>query len=249
MALHHQGEPRLFAWESGGELLGKYDLPLEFAGHWTLWAPSVAPGPSARPAMEALCRHAHAELTRRRAAGATLILEENHTQPELARRCLLGAGFRFEEDRVLYWRDLQGLPLPSPRPELAVTTTAELPQDRLVALGEHVGADAELLPRLASPPEDQRLWLVGWERGEPVALALAEPPPGEERLTLFHLGLVPAARGRGVARDLLLELLRRAQEAGATEYLGSTAAGNRSMLRLFERIGCERVGGRQSFRL
>jgi GNAT superfamily N-acetyltransferase len=50
---------------------------------------------------------------------------------------------------------------------------------------------------------DPRLWFVVYERDRPEGCMLLSPCPGQESVELVYLGLGPALRGKGLARQLL----------------------------------------------
>ena len=118
-----------------------------------------------------------------------------------------------------------------------------------IAIGEARLADSELLAQLEPGHPSSRRWLVAERGGEPVGMALPSSEAGEELLTLHHVGMVPGARGEGAGRALLLAVLHRAREEGATTYLGSTDEGNTAMIRLFQRVGAEEAARREVFHL
>ena len=55
------------------------------------------------------------------------------------------------------------------------------------------------------------------------------------------------ADGRGIARALLLELLRQGEARGAKAFLLEVRAGNAPAIRLYEGLGFEREGMRRNF--
>ncbi|MGZ4461430.1 MAG: GNAT family N-acetyltransferase [Gaiellaceae bacterium] len=75
------------------------------------------------------------------------------------------------------------------------------------------------------------------ERAEaPAGFALARPDP-DGSLRLACLYVLPQARGRGVARALALELVRRARESGAPSLRVETRARDSELLALCQRWG------------
>jgi len=245
LARWHKDRRNLFAFVARDEFLGKYDVPIEDEDKWTLWAPSVRDGPAAGAVMEALCAHAVGESRRRGIARLEVTLEESHGHFELARRCLLEAGFDLEDERIVIVRDLTASLPELPECGLEYRSAAELPAADFTALCRAVGMAEK-------PPADRHavaLGRVAWRRGRPVGLALPSSAPGDRELVLHHLGLVPEARGQGYGLALLLEVLHRARAAGATSYVGSTSRKNRPMRRLFELAGCGRPLERLVFRL
>jgi len=242
VARWHEGCRNLFAFDAGGEFLGKYDVPMESAGRWELWAPSVRDGDGAAVVMEALCAHVLTESRRRGIARLEVTLEESHRHFELARSCLLEAGFDRADERIVFVRDLAA-PLPERKEcDLEYRSTTGLPAPDFAGLCRAVGMSGE-------PPADaRRLGLAAWRDGRPIGLALPSTLPGGDELLLHHIGIVPEARGQGYGLALLLEVLHRARAAGAAIYVGSTSKDNRPMLRLFDRAGSGRHGKRLVFR-
>jgi GNAT superfamily N-acetyltransferase len=242
LARWHSGCRNLFAFDAGGEFLGKYDVPMESADRWELWAPSVCDGDDAAAVMEALCAHVLTESRRRGVARLEVTLEESHRHFELARRCLLEAGFDPADERIVFVRDLAA-PLPEREDcGLRYRSTAGLPAPDFAGLCRAVGMSGE------PPSEAQGLGVAAWHGGKPIGLALPSSRPGGDELLLHHLGIVPEARGQGYGLALLLEVLHRARAAGAAIYVGSTSRDNRPMLRLFDRADCSRHGKRLVFR-
>ncbi|MHC4549675.1 MAG: GNAT family N-acetyltransferase [Planctomycetota bacterium] len=235
----HPTTRNLFVFEGGDRFLGKYDVPEETPGRWTLWAPSAAAGDDAGDVLDALCRHVLQEARGRGIRDVEVLVEDSHRRRDQVVRSLRGAGFHFVEDRIVVERDL-GEPLP-PVPESGAT---------YVPAGNLSPAALERLCRAAgatSEPCHAASGTVALDGGVPVGVALRTSPPGDETLTLQHLGIVPGARHRGHGRALLLAVLHRARAEGVRRYVGSTGRTNTTMLRLFEGIGCRVVGGRSVF--
>jgi ribosomal protein S18 acetylase RimI-like enzyme len=242
VARWHEGCANLFAFAAGDAFLGKYDVPMVDEDRWTLWAPSVRDGPAAGEVMEALCAHARDEARRRGIARVEVTLEESHGHFELARRCLLAAGFDLEDERIVVTRDLTASLPDRPHSGLEYRSAAALPAAALASLCEAVGMSG-------MPPADVAPGCIAWRGGVPVGLVLPSSKTGDPELVLHHLGLVPEARGQGYGLALLLEILHRARAAGAAGYVGSTSRSNAAMRRLFERAGCSRLGKRLVFGL
>lgn len=120
-------------------------------------------------------------------------------------------------------------------------SAADLPDADLAALCRAVGVSGK-------PPADRGTALVAWRRGRPIGLVLPSSSQGYPEPVLRHLGLIPEARGQGCGLALLLEILHRAQAAGAVGYVGSASRHNRPMLRLFQQAGCGRPRRRLVFR-
>jgi ribosomal protein S18 acetylase RimI-like enzyme len=82
--------------------------------------------------------------------------------------------------------------------------------------------------------------LVACERDAPVGFAVVELPGSAAHLSAITVD--ESARGRGVARSLLLAAESAARSAGARALALVTAESNVAALELFLRNGFERVG-------
>ena len=74
--------------------------------------------------------------------------------------------------------------------------------------------------------------------GKPAAFVVAQTAPSDGWCTIMFMGIIPEVRGRGLGQWVHrrgFELMRR---QGGKQYHGGTSAGNKSMLRLFEKHGC-----------
>lgn len=137
--------------------------------------------------------------------------------------------------------------------EALAATLADSPNESDHALVARAGtggvADTLLSllhPHFVRPP--------GWWRmardpsGEAVGFVLpvlyrqpTADPFGRQRpeATIFHMGVLPAHRGRGHALGLVIEATRLAAEAGCWRLFCDTSARNVAMRRAFERAGHE----------
>ena len=79
--------------------------------------------------------------------------------------------------------------------------------------------------------------VVGWARLQPWS-----PRPAYARTAEDSVYVAAAARGRGVGRVLLTELVRRAPAAGIAVLLARIADGNPASIRLHEKAGFRTVG-------
>jgi GNAT superfamily N-acetyltransferase len=86
-------------------------------------------------------------------------------------------------------------------------------------------AFADELAELCAPHGDRVLELIGLMDGH---------HPRQPHEYLWFLGVVPAARGRGLGSALITPVLERADEAGHPAYLEATSPRNRA---LYERHG------------
>ena len=68
-----------------------------------------------------------------------------------------------------------------------------------------------------------------------------------EEAEITNVAVKEELRGRGIARALLLELLRQGEARSAKAFLLEVRAGNASAIRLYEGLGFEREGLRRNF--
>lgn len=94
------------------------------------------------------------------------------------------------------------------------------------------------LPLLAEDPSG---WLVAYDADEPVGLVFASvecaPHGSAERGWILEIGVVPAARGRGLGKKLLSQGLFELGERGVTQALARIDVANTPSLRLFAAAG------------
>jgi GNAT superfamily N-acetyltransferase len=96
----------------------------------------------------------------------------------------------------------------------------------------------------ASGDFDPRLWLLLCEGGAPLAvLLLARVQPGEA-MELVYLGLVPAARGRGLGDVLMRHALALTAADRLPKLSLAVDADNAPALKLYYRHGLQRVGSK-----
>lgn len=81
-------------------------------------------------------------------------------------------------------------------------------------------------------------WYLVSEGLEPIGIAMFGPPMRPGAVELSYLGLVPAARGRGLGRDLVRFALRYAAPAGLTL---SVDVRNEPALKLYASFGFARI--------
>ena len=88
-------------------------------------------------------------------------------------------------------------------------------------------------------------WFLLRERGEPVAVLLLSRTGVEgDAAELVYLGLVPAARGRGLGDLVMRHALEVAAAGGARSLALAVDAGNAPALKLYHRHGMRRVGSK-----
>lgn len=68
-----------------------------------------------------------------------------------------------------------------------------------------------------------------------------------EEAEITNVAVKEELRGRGIARALLLELLRQGEARGTKAFLLEVRAGNAPAIRLYEGLGFERKGLRRNF--
>lgn len=79
--------------------------------------------------------------------------------------------------------------------------------------------------------------IAGWAGG-----SRWSPRPAYDRAVETSVYIHPEHRGRGVGRDLMLELIRRCRAAGAGVLLARIVEGNPASLALHESLGFQTVG-------
>jgi RimJ/RimL family protein N-acetyltransferase len=167
------------------------------------------------------------------------------------REALESAGYSITLSKSLFRRGLADYRMPYTDP-LRYRTLDEVPRELFQEVLEaaHIGdpleesaADdrsaLETYISLAGQAYESRRWRIAELDGVPVGVILPQPYPDMPTLgTLFHIGVLPEFRGRGLGRILHakgLELL----SGEVDTYVGSTHVLNAPMIRVFERNGCE----------
>ncbi len=89
---------------------------------------------------------------------------------------------------------------------------------------------------------DPANWWLARHNGRAVAvLLMMDQPSGEER-EIAYVGVVPEARRRGHARELLLRALAETRAAGVARLVISVDERNSPAWKLYERLGFEEAG-------
>jgi ribosomal protein S18 acetylase RimI-like enzyme len=142
---------------------------------------------------------------------------------------------RFDDTRVMVLpslQDLEGIPLDEPR------LCGVSAQDYAHAIGTLRGSSPEQRAahgeRLRLAPVPHRGFLL--RRGGAV-VACGQYAVESEIVGLYDVFTAPAARGRGLARLLCTELLRRARAAGARRAYLQVEADNRPARAVYRRLG------------
>lgn len=79
--------------------------------------------------------------------------------------------------------------------------------------------------------------LVAEDDGEPLGMVIGyRPPTGPEAVFVWQVGVSPAARGRGLGRRLLAELMVRTAPRGVTHLEASVTPGNEASRALFRSV-------------
>ena len=114
--------------------------------------------------------------------------------------------------------------------------------DTIISFEEEPPSADEMARRIAA----SRLWLVAEDDdGHVVGYAYAAPfhPRAAYRWSVeVSVYLRPGARGRGIGKRLVSELVGRLREMGFVNAFGGTALPNPASERLLESLGFERVG-------
>ena len=97
---------------------------------------------------------------------------------------------------------------------------------------------AEMLANFGRMRDDPECFQIGSLEGEDVAFVCAQVAAKDGWSRIAYMGLVPAARGKGLGRWLHRHGFAMIKEQGGKLYHGGTAASNKAMLALFEAHGC-----------
>jgi RimJ/RimL family protein N-acetyltransferase len=90
-----------------------------------------------------------------------------------------------------------------------------------------------------------RTWRLAIEGGKPVGVALVNDI--QARGELIYLGVVPAARGRGMGRALLNRAIRDSAEMGLTQMGLAVDVANTPAVRLYEAAGFREIRRRMAY--
>ncbi len=80
-------------------------------------------------------------------------------------------------------------------------------------------------------------WLVAFDQGAAVGVMILAEMPDRGEWELSYLGVVPAARGRGIGRQLVSEALRRAVQLQSSQLTVAVDARNRPASNLYAGMG------------
>jgi ribosomal protein S18 acetylase RimI-like enzyme len=91
---------------------------------------------------------------------------------------------------------------------------------------------------------DPSLWFLLREHGDPIGVVLLARTPGHNASELVYLGLVPAARGRGLADLLMRQALHAIASRGGGTLALAVDSQNAPAIRLYHRHGLKKVGAK-----
>ena len=215
-----------------GALAGRLDGPDRFVVHGLRARPDAAP---------ALAAHL-AALAPRIEVGLWA-----HDLDAALHAALRAAGFAPVVEVVRVERRLEDLP-----PDAGALTLRRLASTGAAVLRAAVSrclagtrnrpapADADVLLDGAAAHGVVGRWSVAFLGERPAGVVL--PVVREGRGSLALVGVVPALRGRGLARPLLALGLAELAAAGATLYADGTDIENEPMWRTFAALGCQYLG-------
>ena len=140
-----------------------------------------------------------------------------------------------EDGTPLLWRDLDEVGL-----DAAAAVLGESAEGDPHGQSERDHPAAELTEWLADPvlTDGPECVHVGYEDDRTVAFVCAQVWPGNGWSRIAYMGLVPAARGRGLGRWVHRHGFQMIRAQGGTRYHGGTATDNPAMIRLFLAHGC-----------
>ena len=99
---------------------------------------------------------------------------------------------------------------------------------------------------LAASPDRAR-WQLAWTAAEPVGVLILSEGALSEQVDLSYMGVVPAARGRGIGKSMLSASLHQLAVAGAREVTLLVDERNRPAIDLYHTYGFHSVDGREVF--
>jgi phosphinothricin acetyltransferase len=117
---------------------------------------------------------------------------------------------------------------------------APLVTDTIVSFEEEPPSATEIAERIAS----SHVWLVAEDEGDVVGYAYAarfHPRAAYRWSVEASIYLAPDARGRGIGKELVAELLERLKEMGFVNVFGGTALPNPASERLLESFGFKKI--------
>ena len=130
--------------------------------------------------------------------------------------------------------------------ERAILASYEQTQDCPALVGKRRIEDI-LAGHRGNGPFEPRLWLALHDDEKPVGVMLINRVTGRSTGELVYLGLSPAYRGRGIARQLLHHGLGLATEAGCTSMILAVDQDNASARTLYRKTGFVPTGRKHAW--
>ncbi len=170
------------------------------------------------------------------------------------RSALLDLGFVERGERIEFKTSVEALPLDDGSP-LTWKGLSDVGEDFAVTMlaraaeGDPHGLSEDEDPRdaLRSYLSDAELTCdpdcvqIGYDGDDAVAFLCAQIAPSDGWSRITYMGLVPAARGRGLGIWVHRRGFRLMRDLGGKLYHGGTASSNAAMVRLFTKHGCEEI--------
>jgi phosphinothricin acetyltransferase len=124
--------------------------------------------------------------------------------------------------------------------EAVAAIYAPLVADTVISFEEEAPSPAEMADRIAA----SHVWLVAEEDGEVVGYAYAtrfHPRAAYRWSAEASIYLAPEARGRGIGKELIAELIERLRQMGFVNVFGGTTVPNPASEGLFESFGFKKI--------
>lgn len=112
--------------------------------------------------------------------------------------------------------------------------------------GKRSGEDALECHRQTGVFDRQR-WTLYRAAGEDIGVLLLADHPDEDAWEIVYVGVVPEARGHGNGRELVLDALHQARDAGHSRLLLAVDARNHFARRVYEQLQFEELTVRSAF--
>jgi mycothiol synthase len=240
----------LLAARTGGRVVGAVLIQLHPGAAAAVWPPGVEPGHDRGGVADVLARAAADRLREAGVKQAQALLppaERDRARP------LEAAGFRHITRLSFLCRPVPAAGGPPPfdpdRSPLRFTPAAGAPPAFAATLmATYEGTldcpelnggrtAAEILAGYRAAAADPPDWSLAAAGGEPVGVVLLAPGPRPGVAELSYLGLAPAARGRGLGRELVRFALGRAAASAAEWLTLSVDVRNEPALRLYRALG------------
>lgn len=233
-----------------------------------LWPPGIVDQSQWQSAVSSLLAHTHQELTTASVQLSQFLLpdfgEPSEYQQALI-RTLKAAGYQSLARLLYLYISSQEAPFPTSAPELKSCTlypASQFTSAQLKTLVEQTYVDTQDCPamnglrstdqvlagyRSAGTCED-RFWFVATdENRRPIGCLLLAPDQRTQSCELVYVGVIPEARGRGVAGDLVSWAKWQAKSAGCSQLLLAVDDQNLPGLKLYQRHGFQSFDAREVY--